>query len=557
MSRRMISLILALLMILAVGVTPAAAAGPKTPAAQRPEAIVNYDVDGNRITEHLDDLLARASGGDRFQVIVQWKQFMDDRAYDALNRQVGTFQTDARWHDALEGMSALLTKGQIEALARMPMVMRIEEDLPVQAFLDTATRDFGTAKARTDFGVTGDMDGSPSTYSKNDIVIAVVDTGIDPAHQDLAGKVIGWKDYVSSKTSAYDDHGHGTHVSSIAAGTGAASGGTYAGVAPGAALVGVKVLNKQGSGTTTQIVNGVNWVVQNKATYNIRIMSMSLGSSGSSNGTDSISTAVNNAVTNGIDAVVAAGNSGPNRFTIGSPAAAANAVTVGAMADTGEKGFSLASFSSRGPTADGRIKPDIAAPGVNIMAAKAGTTNQYVSYSGTSMATPFVSGTVALMLAANPGLSPAQVKSLLMSTALDWGPAGTDIDYGAGRLQAYEAVKQAGGFSGTGPAVPNHAYASGSLSGTGQSRTYALTVTDTGKPVALTLIIANYTPGFFGGSPDFDLYLYSPGGAQVAASEGTARQETIGYLPAAAGTYTVEVYSYSGSGSFYLDESFK
>ncbi len=557
MSRRIASLTLALLLILALGVTPAAAAGPKTPAAPRPEAIVNYDVDGNRITEHLDSLLASASGGERFQVIVQWNQVMDDRAYDALARQVGPFQTEARWHDALEGMSASLTKGQIEALARLPMVVRVEEDLPVQAFLDTATRDFGAAKARTDFGVTGNLDGSASTYSKNDIVIAVVDTGIDAAHQDLAGKVIGWKDYVNSKTSPYDDHGHGTHVSSIAAGTGAASGGTYAGVAPGAALVGVKVLNKQGSGTTTQIVNGVNWVVQNKATYNVRIMSMSLGSSGSSDGTDSISTAVNNAVTNGIVAVVAAGNSGPDRYTIGSPAAAANAVTVGAMADTGEKGFSLASFSSRGPTADGRIKPDIAAPGVNIMAAKAGTTNQYVSYSGTSMATPFVSGTVALMLAANQGLTPAQVKSLLMSTALDWGPAGTDIDYGAGRLQAYEAVKQAGGFSGTGPAVPNHVYASGSLGGTGQSKTYTLTVTDTGKPVALTLIIANYTPGLFGGSPDFDLYLYSPSGAQLAASEGTARQETIGYLPTATGTYTVEVYSYSGSGSFYLDESFK
>lgn len=420
-----------------------------------------------------------------------------------------------------------------------------------------ATADFGAAKARADFGITGNLDGNASAYSKNDMVIAIVDTGIDPNHQDLSGKVIGWKDYVNSKTAPYDDNGHGTHVSSIAAGTGAASGGRYAGVAPGAALVGVKVLNKQGSGTTTQIVNGINWVIQNKATYNIRIMSMSLGSSGSSDGTDSISVAVNNAVNNGIVSVVAAGNSGPDTYTIGSPAAAANAITVGAMADTGEKGFSLASFSSRGPTADGRAKPDIAAPGVNIMAAKAGTTTGYVAYSGTSMATPFVSGTVALMLSANGALTPSQVKSLLMSTAVDWGPSGTDIDYGAGRLQAYEAIKQAGGFTGTGPVVPNHAYVSGSLSGTGYAKTYTLSVTDTSKPVALTLVITNYTPTLFGGTPDFDLYLYSPSGAQVAASEGVDRQETIGYLPAATGTYTVEVYSYSGSGSFFLDESFK
>ncbi|MCL5677276.1 MAG: S8 family serine peptidase [Firmicutes bacterium] len=557
MFRRMLSFTLALFFVLALGVSPAVAAGPKAPAAARPEVIVNYDRDGNRVADHLDTLLRQAARGDRFQVIVQFTGFMDDRAYGDLAQKLGAFTPGAKWHDALEGMSVALTRGQIEALSKLPMVARIEEDLPVQAFLDTATADFGAAKARTDFGVTGNLDGSASTYSKNDLVIAVVDTGIDAAHQDLAGKVIGWQDYVNAKTSPYDDNGHGTHVSSIAAGTGAASGGKYAGVAPGAALVGVKVLNKQGSGTTTQVVNGINWVIQNKATYNIRIMSMSLGSSGSSDGTDSISVAVNNTVNSGIASVVAAGNSGPDTYTIGSPAAAADAITVGAMADTGEKGFSLASFSSRGPTADDRIKPDIAAPGVNITAAKAGTTTGYVTYSGTSMATPFVSGTVALMLSANGSLSPAQVKSLLMSTAVDWGPAGTDVDYGAGRLQAYEAVKQAGGFSGTGPAVPNHAYVSGSLSGTGYSKTYTLSVTDVSKPIALTMVITNYTPGLLGGSPDFDLYLYSPSGAQVAASEGVDRQETIGYLPAVTGTYTVEVYSYSGSGSFFLDESFK
>ncbi|MHB9144919.1 MAG: S8 family serine peptidase [Symbiobacteriia bacterium] len=552
MSRRYLSLIVLLSLLLLVGVTPAAAAGAKAPAATLPEMAVNFDADGNHITQHLDGLLARAAANDRFQVIVQFTSVMNDQAYAGLSQRLGAFTTAARWHEALEGMSVSLTRKQIQALARLPMVSLIEDDLPVQAFLDTASRDFGATGARTDFGVTGNKDGS-SSYSKNDIVIAVVDTGIDGTHQDLTGKVIGWKDYVSSRTTAYDDNGHGTHVSSIAAGTGAASGGKYAGVAPGAALVGVKVLNAAGSGTTTAIVNGINWVISNKTTYNIRIMSMSLGSAGSSNGTDSISTAVNNAVNNGIVSVVAAGNSGPNTYTIGSPAAAANAVTVGAMADTGEKGFSLASFSSRGPTADGRIKPDIAAPGVNIMAAKANSTNQYVSYSGTSMATPFVSGTVALMLAANGTLTPAQVKSTLMNTSQAWGPSGTDKDYGAGRLQAYEAIKSAGGFTGTGPVVPGHAYVSGSLSGSGYSKTYTVSVTDTTKPVALTLIISSYS----GGSPDFDLYLYNPSGTQVAASEGTARQETIGYTPTSTGTYTVEVYSYSGSGSYFLDGSYK
>lgn len=115
---------------------------------------------------------------------------------------------------------------------------------------------------------------------------------------------------------------------------------------------------------------------------------MSLGTSGSSDGTDTVSQAVNRAADAGIIPVVAAGNSGPARYTIGSPGAAAKAITVAAMADPNELGFGLASFSSRGPTRDERVKPDIAAPGVAIMAPKANTTSQYVAYSGTSMATP-------------------------------------------------------------------------------------------------------------------------------------------------------------------------
>src|SRR3990172_4928472 len=117
------------------------------------------------------------------------------------------------------------------------------------------------------------------------------------------------------------------------------------------------------------VISGVNWVVQNKALYGIEVMNLSLGSAGCSNGSDSLSLAINSAVSNGIVAAVAAGNSGPKTCTIGSPGAAQNAITVGAMADVGELGFSIASFSSRGPTADNRIKPDVVAPGVSITAA--------------------------------------------------------------------------------------------------------------------------------------------------------------------------------------------
>ena len=142
----------------------------------------------------------------------------------------------------------------------------------------------------------------------------------------------------------------------------------------------------------------------------INVANMSLGIDGCSNGTDSQSQLVNQVVEAGVVMVVSAGNEGPGRCTIGIPAAAERAITVGAMADVDENGFALISFSSRGPTADGRIKPDIASPGVTIMAASGGTTSSYKSLSGTSMASPFTAGAAALILHANPALTPLEVK---------------------------------------------------------------------------------------------------------------------------------------------------
>lgn len=527
---------------------PAAAA-----ASQGKAGIVLADLNGNKVMDYLDDLLAVSQAGDRLPVIVRLDQAAGPFLKAAAAR-VGNFVPSFVYDAAFDGFASTLTKAQIELLQHLPGIVRVEYDLPVYATLSTASSSFGVAKARTDFGVTGNKDGNLTSYSKNDIVVAVIDTGIDAAHVDLdGGKVIGWKDYVNSRTTPYDDNGHGTHCSSIAAGSGDGNV-NYRGVAYGAALVGVKVLNAAGSGSMSTVDAGINWCISNKATYNIRVISLSLGTSGSSDGTDSTSVAVNNAYSNGIVAVVAAGNSGPARYTIGSPGAAANAITVGAMADTGEKGFYLASFSSRGPTADGRTKPDIASPGVNITAAKANSANQYVSYSGTSMATPFTAGTAALMLAANPGLTPAQVKSTITGTAQGWGPAGQDVDYGYGRLQAYEAIKSAGGFTGTGPAVPTHAYQTASLTGAGDYDNWSLSVTSTAYPLAVTLIMPNWTGS---STPDFDLYVYNPSGTQVGSSYGTKRQETVYFTPTATGTYTIKVTSYTGSGTYFFDVSYK
>lgn len=194
------------------------------------------------------------------------------------------------------------------------------------------------------------------------------------------------------------------------------------------------------------------------------------------------------------------------------------------------------------------------APGVNITAPKTNSTNQYITYSGTSMATPFTAGVIALMLDANYALTPAQVHSALFNTAQDWGPTGKDLDYGYGRLQAYEAIKSAGGFTGTGPSVPNHTFYSNSLAAKGATMTYNLPITSTTTPAAVTLIMRDWT---FSTSPDFDLFVYNPYGTLVGSSEGTTRQKLVTFTPTVTGTYTVKVLSYTGTGTFLLDMSAK
>jgi len=524
-------------------------------ADQFTELPKQVDENQDKIFDNLAEKMDKATGAEKIPVIVMLNTDFQSKKPE-IEQKIGLFTKKFEYSAAYHGFAADLTKGQIIALQKMPFVKQIELDMPVEAFMDTASNWFGAAKARTDFGVNGDMDGNLTSYTNNDVVIAVIDTGIDATHVDLdGGKVIGWKDFVKGVTTPYDDNGHGTHVSSITAGSGDGNG-NYKGVAYGAALVGIKVLDKRGSGSMSTVDAGIDWAIQNKDVYNIKVINMSLGTSSSSDGSDSTSVAVNNAVANGITVAVAAGNSGPAKYTVGSPGAAASAITVGAMADVGEMGFNLAQFSSRGPTADGRIKPDIAAPGVNITAAKANSTNGYVAYSGTSMATPFTAGVIALMIDAKPTITPSSIKSTITSTSLNWGPTGQDIDYGNGRLQAYDAIKSAGNFSGTGPTVPAHYYANGYLSGTADYDNWTLNVTSTSNPLAVTLVITNWASSFpFGGSPDFDLYVFNPSGVLVGSAEGVERQELVTFNPSTTGNYTIQVKSYSGSGDYFFDIS--
>lgn len=277
--------------------------------------------------------------------------------------------------------------------------------------------------------------------------VAVLDTGIDETHPDLRGKVVASASFVSD--TVVDGHGHGTHVASTIAGSGAASGGQRTGVAPGADLVIGKVLNDAGSGTTSGVIEGMEWAAQEA---DADIVSLSLGGD-PTDGTDPSSQAVNNlTASTGALFVIAAGNDGPGEETVASPGTAEAALTVAATT----KDDGLPDFSSRGPRLDGALKPDIAAPGMHIVAARAAGTSlcanacvqpgdgpvddRYTSASGTSMATPHVAGAAAILAQKHPDWSAARYKAALMSTSVDAGH--TVYEQGAGRLDVARAVSQ-------------------------------------------------------------------------------------------------------------------
>ncbi|MFY1669971.1 S8 family serine peptidase [Plantactinospora sp. WMMB334] len=271
------------------------------------------------------------------------------------------------------------------------------------------------------------------------VKVAVLDTGVDQSHPDLVGKVALARNFTGSPETT-DHHGHGTHVAATVAGTGAASGGIRRGVAPGAALLAGKVLDDQGSGYDSWIIAGMEWAAEQGAA----VVNMSLGG-GPTDGTDPLSEAVDRITADtGTLFVVAAGNEGAD-YSVGTPGAAPSALTVGAV----DRDESLADFSSRGPRlGDEGLKPEITAPGVGIVAARAtGTTmgrpvdDHYTAASGTSMATPHVAGAAALLAQAHPGWTAARLKDALVSTARS-NPELSVFAQGTGRVDVARAVGQ-------------------------------------------------------------------------------------------------------------------
>ena len=274
-------------------------------------------------------------------------------------------------------------------------------------------------------------------YTGEGVTVAVLDTGVDATHPDLAGKVDAQENFGAAE-DAVDRHGHGTHVASLVAGTGAASGGARSGVAPDARLISGKVVDDFGFGQESEAIAGMEW-----AAPQADVVNMSLGYGLDSDGSDPISMALDAlSEQHGTLFVVAAGNSGPGSRSVEFPGVADRALTVGAV-DVDDV---LADFSSRGPTPDtAELKPEVVAPGVDIVAARAaGTTmgppagEQYVTASGTSMAAPHVAGAAALMAQRHPGWDADEIKPAVIASA-DALEDDT-FDVGAGRLDVGTGV---------------------------------------------------------------------------------------------------------------------
>lgn len=248
------------------------------------------------------------------------------------------------------------------------------------------------------------------------VCLAVIDTGVAP-HYDLIrpfNRILHFEDFVNGRKQPYDDDGHGTHVAGIAVGNGYSSGGQYCGTAPGAALVSLKALDGEGNGNASDILAAMQWIYENHQHYHIRVVNLSLGVASSEHAQiDPLVIGANALVCAGLCVVAAAGNSGPERKSITSPGTSPLVLTVGSCDQKGD----IPRFSSRGPAPAGEIKPDVVAPGVDILSLSAENPKSYIAQTGTSMSSPYVAGLALDYCAHCPDAHPMEIKSALLGSA--------------------------------------------------------------------------------------------------------------------------------------------
>lgn len=473
-----------------------------------PAAAWIHDADGDRIDDRIEaveatGLAAAFENGDlehgrlviaaaeagagllRYGVYVGYDHHPTAADLDALAAS-GVSTTVLHPYRYIDYVRMELSYAEIETVAALPGVTRVEAIPMTYPVNNVAVRASGVAAdgfqrfptVHEHLGITG-----------CGVVVSILDTGVNdapdaltgyPGHDGLAGKFVAGGNFfagdpnlntpVEASENPVDrgeaaSSNHGTHVAGSAIGTGGA-GGTFGGVAPCSDLVDQKVLSDAGAGFGA--ADGVEWAIANKERYGIRVLNLSLGGLDESDGTDAGSQAINAAFDAGLVPLVAMGNDSQTGY-VSSPAAADKALSIGALADmnsTGREDDAIASFSNEGPRdsdgdadADDEMKPLVAAPGAGIVSADGSLLTdgrQYQVLSGTSMSTPHTAGVVALLLEANPALTPAQVVEILKHTSEHrsaWGKSppdpygGSDPNYhpsgGWGQVDAYAAVKEA------------------------------------------------------------------------------------------------------------------
>jgi serine protease AprX len=388
----------------------------------------------------------------QLRVIVQASSL--SAAEDALQRASGIVHQRL---PEISGLAAELRATQIADLARYPGIKRIGLDPLMRAVGHMTWTD--TPLSSTFPETVGATQLWSRGLTGSGTAIAVLDSGIH-RHPDFGtpSRIVHEERFSVGASNTADQYGHGTWVAGLAAGDGGLSGGRFTGIAPGAAIVNLKVSDDTGRTYTSDVIHALGWAVANRSKLGIRVVNLSLVSSVAEGyATNLLDAAVEMAWHAGIVVVVSAGNQGAGTLRY-APANDPYVVTVGARDEAGTTSTFdgvLAWFSSYGPTPDGFAKPDLVAPGRHLIGPLANSgarlakefptrviDNRYIQLSGTSAAAPVVSGTVALMLQARPDLGPDQVKWLLSRTARPVG--GPPAGIGAGELNAAAATTYAG-----------------------------------------------------------------------------------------------------------------
>lgn len=278
----------------------------------------------------------------------------------------------------------------------------------------------------------GCSEGIQQSCKGSPITVAVLDTGIYP-HPDFLGRIVAFRDFVNQKSMIYDDSGHGTHVAGCIAGNGFSSGGKYKGIAPQSLLCIGKVLDHEGDGSIENMYQGLLWIMQNRLKYRIRILNISvgIGQKGEQKKLEEVAGLLEAVWDAGIVVVCAAGNAGPDNGTISPLGKSRKVITVGCHEGGyfGKRNDLCENYSGRGDAGEGIRKPDIVAPGTDIVSCN-NKRNSYIKKSGTSMATPIVSGAVALLLQKYPYLNNEQVKRKIVYSANDLGDAWNKQGWG-------------------------------------------------------------------------------------------------------------------------------